>query len=69
MKKAADVHVPQCGYPVPAWCRAANISRATFYTLPPESQPQSVKLGKRRIIIEAPQDFLRRVQSQTAKAA
>jgi len=59
--------VPQAGYPVAAWCKAVNISRATFYTLPPESQPKSVKLGKRRIIIESPEDFLARIKAEQKK--
>jgi hypothetical protein len=60
MSKSNVVPIPKAGYPIAAWCEATNISRATFYT---------VKIGKRHIVIEAPGDFLRRVQSLNAKAA
>ncbi len=69
MPKSNVASLPQAGYPIAAWCAAANISRATFYNLPPELQPSSVKLGKRRIVIEPPQDFLRRVHLLGAKTA
>jgi hypothetical protein len=69
MSKSNVVPIPKAGYPIAAWCEATNISRATFYTLPLEIKPNTVKIGKRHIVIEAPGDFLRRVQSLNAKAA
>jgi hypothetical protein len=36
-------------------------SRATFYNLPAELRPRSIKLGNRHIIIEPPADYLARL--------
>ena len=69
MRKSNVVTLAQAGYPIAAWCEAANISRATFYALPHEIKPSTVKVGKRRIVIEAPGDFLRRVQSLNVQSA
>lgn len=51
----------RAGWPLRAWCASANVSVATYYTLKDGIRPKSVKLGKRRIIIEAPADWLRRM--------
>jgi hypothetical protein len=69
MSKSTVVSLPQAGFPISAWCAATNISRAHYYNLPPELQPSSVKIGKRHIVIEPPQDYLRRVHLLAAKAA
>lgn len=49
------------GFALEAWCKATGYSRATYYNLPIELQPQSVKIGRRRIISETPADYLRRI--------
>jgi hypothetical protein len=54
-------HTAQAGYAVEQWATLAGISRAGAYKLPADLRPQSVKIGKRRIIIEQPADWLRRV--------
>lgn len=41
------------------WCQATTISRASFYQL--EAKPESVKLGRRTIVIESPESYLRRI--------
>ena len=51
----------RAGWPVRAWCASTNVSAATLYTLPLDKWPASVKIGKRRIIIEAPDAWLRRM--------
>jgi hypothetical protein len=51
----------QCGFTLAAWCESTSISRPKLYTLPPELQPRSIKIGRRRIIIEAPADYLQRI--------
>ena len=53
----------RAGWAIPPWCEEAGYSRATLYNLPPELQPHSVKIRKRRIIIEAPSDYLARIRS------
>lgn len=56
------VAVP-AGWAIPPWCEAANISRATFYNLPSALRPHSVKIRRRRVIIESPADYLQRIRS------
>lgn len=52
------------GYPVATWAPAAGIGRATYYTLPDDLKPQSVLIGTRRVIIEAPADWLKRIAAR-----
>ena len=59
----------KAGWSIAEWCESVNLSRATLYTLSPESQPKSVKVGKRRIITERPDDFLSRLARQSAEQA
>ena len=39
-------------------------SRSFVYSLPPELQPKSVKIGRRRFYIESPPDYLQRIAAQ-----
>lgn len=49
------------GWDVRTWCGAVGISRALWYELEPAYLPVSTKIGKRRIIIEPPSDWLQRI--------
>jgi len=51
----------RAGWSIPSYCAACDFSRASFYNLPPELRPRSIKLGKRRIIIEPPAEYLARL--------
>ena len=51
----------QAGWHLSAWCRAVNLSRATYYNIPEEMKPASVKIGDRRLIIESPANYLARI--------
>jgi len=53
--------VQRAGWDLADWCTAVGIARPTFYTIPEAQRPSSVKIGTRRIITEAPADYLRRV--------
>lgn len=44
------------------WCRAAGISRATYYQLPAEAKPAHVGIGHRVVISETPAAWLARAQ-------
>jgi predicted DNA-binding transcriptional regulator AlpA len=57
------------GRSVEVFARETGSSRATIYRLPPEMQPHSVKLGRRRIITEAPREWLRRIAERQGAAA
>lgn len=57
------------GWAIRDWCMATNISRASFYLL--AVRPGRVKLGRRTIVIESPQDYLHRIAelSEAARKA
>jgi hypothetical protein len=59
----------RAGYPVCQWLAETSISRSYLYALPLEQQPRSIKLGRRRIIIETPRGWLKRIAELSAKAA
>lgn len=61
-------HMPEnrAGYDIKTWCGAVSISRASFYTLPANLRPRTVKLGKRHIVIEAPENYLNRMAALQA---
>ena len=64
-----DKHdIPQAGFRLGPWSRAAGIGRTTYYGLPPEKQPRSVIVGTCRIITEAPADWLARIAAEQAPA-
>ena len=68
MRAVATKTTEPAGWSIPAFCASCNFSRASFYNLPDELRPRSVKLGKRHIIIEAPSEYLARL-AMTQEAA
>jgi hypothetical protein len=58
--------IEPAGWPPTPWCKSAGISRALYYRLPPEQQPHSTKIRKRRIIFESPRDWLMRMAAEQA---
>jgi hypothetical protein len=61
----SDSIVPprRAGWSIPSYCDACNFSRATFYNLPDNLRPRSLKIGKRHIVIEPPGEYLARLAS------
>lgn len=59
----------RAGWTLRDWCAETSISRPYYYMLPSGLRPTSVTLGRRRIITEAPADWLRRIAERNAKAA
>jgi len=58
--KQNQTTVPQpAGWNIPTWCIATSISRAGFYLL--AHRPRTVKLGRRTVVIESPQQYLERI--------
>ena len=53
--------VARAGFGVDEYCAAVSFCRATYYNLPPALRPQSVLVGRRRIIIEPPAQYLARL--------
>jgi predicted DNA-binding transcriptional regulator AlpA len=54
----------RAGWSIPSYCEACNFSRATFYNLPDDRRPRSLKIGKRHIVIEPPAEFLARLAAE-----
>lgn len=52
------------GWSPAAWCKLVGFCRATLYLIPDEFRPQSVKIRHRRIIIEPPDAYLRRMATR-----
>jgi hypothetical protein len=62
--------VDRAGWSVERFAEAAGVSRAMLYALPDNLQPDFVKVGRRRIITEAPTSWLARLRThQQRKAA
>jgi hypothetical protein len=57
----------RAGSSVNQFCDAVGYCRATLYNLPSELRPFSVKIGRRRIIIEQPADYLARLAAAASK--
>jgi len=57
-------HTDRAGWSIPSYCEACNFCRATFYNLPEDRRPRSLKIGKRHIVIEAPAEFLARLAAK-----
>jgi hypothetical protein len=56
----------RAGWSIERYAEATGVSRAMLYALPPAKQPQFVKIGRRRIIVEPPAAWLQRVGETNA---
>lgn len=54
-------NTPRAGWRLSQYCEATGLSRSYIYALSKEQQPRSIKIGKRRVITEAPADWLQRI--------
>ena len=63
LKKETKPVLPsdRAGWPVRSWCDSAGISDAFFYKLDDGRRPPSVKIGRKRLILESPGCWLRRM--------
>ena len=59
-----EFSISRAGWSIPEWCTATSISRASFYLL--THKPQTVKLGRRTVVIESPQSYLQRIAELSA---
>lgn len=59
----------QAGWRIDEWVRLVGISRPMLYKLPLEQQPESVHVGRSRIIRESPARWLKRLAKQQRAAA
>ena len=58
----------KAGFSIREWCPAVGMGRSTFYVLPLELRPKTVKLGKKHLVIESPRDYLDRIAAQSKAA-
>ena len=56
------------GWGVSDWCKRAGFSRCTFYRLQTELKPLTVKLRQKRLVLEHPRDYLKRIAANQATA-
>jgi len=56
------------GFKVHEYASLVGLSRSALYALPAELQPQSVKFGSAKVIIEEPGAYLRRIAAAQAQA-
>lgn len=68
MKNPVESSAQPSGWHVGPFCRAAGTSKTAIYTMPEHLRPESVAIGRRRVIIEHPADWLRRLKSMQAAA-
>jgi hypothetical protein len=61
------INIPQAGFRPGPFAVAIGISRTTLYELPADLQPHSVRIGSARIIIEKPDEYLRRLATIQAE--
>ena len=48
----------KAGWRIPQWCAEASVSRSTCYNLMDAKRIDAVKLGRARIVLTPPIDFL-----------
>ena len=65
----ATAVTPPAGFRLNDWLRLVGYGRSTYYSLPPELKPASVKIGAAVVIIEAPVDYLARLAARQIEAA
>jgi len=71
MKRTNPEQTPafhRAGWPVRDWCASAGISGALLYKLDDARRPASVKVGRRRLITEAPQQWLARMAAASSSS-
>jgi excisionase family DNA binding protein len=56
--------VKQVAWPVPDWAQAMGVGRSKTYELMKDGVIDSVLVGRRRLIITPPDEFIRRLASQ-----
>lgn len=59
-----DKHVDKAGWRVPRWCREADVGKSTTHALIKSGKLRSVRLGRARIILTSPREYLERLAAQ-----
>jgi len=59
----------KAGYKLNEWLAQVGFGRTTFYTLPAEMKPRSIKIGSSTVVIEQPTDYLARLAARQIRGA
>lgn len=65
----SEVRSTKAGWPTDEWCSDAGVGRSTSYELEAAGKIQVVRVGKRRIIITPPREFLLGLAKEQAFAS
>ncbi len=63
-QREAQTQIATAGHTIEAWCPRVPIARATYYQLPQDARPKSLKIGRRVLILESPADWLKRMEAR-----
>jgi hypothetical protein len=58
----------RAGWTVRDWCASVGVSDALLYKLGPDRRPASVKIGRKRLIVEDPSAWLLRMAEASSSA-
>jgi hypothetical protein len=53
----------QVAWEISEFSKLAKVTRQHLHNLPAAYQPESVRVGRRRLILESPESWLRRIQA------
>ncbi|MCW5624168.1 MAG: hypothetical protein KIT73_05570 [Burkholderiales bacterium] len=59
---------PKAALSVNEFCHAIGIGHSSFYEMPADQQPLTVRIGRRRLVVESPTDYLERLAGAQRKA-
>jgi hypothetical protein len=64
MEAAPPLNERCAGWPLKRWCAEVGISVPTYHNIEPKDRPDSVLVGSKRIIIESPLAWLKRITAR-----
>jgi len=67
--KVKPIQLGQVAYRPAQFAASCGFSRSLFYALKGDQQPRSIKLGRRRVVVEDPRSYLARIAAQQAQTA
>jgi hypothetical protein len=59
---------PKAGYKLNEWLAQVGFGRSTYYTLPADMKPRSIKIGASTVVIEQPTDYIARLAAKQIRA-
>ena len=63
-KTEGAIPAATAGSTIESWCPRVPIARSTFYQLPEDIRPKSLKIGRRVLILESPDAWLKRMSER-----